>query len=78
MAEPGYIYALINPSFEGLVKVGRTTRDPESRARELSSASGVPTPFLVAYDIYTEDCSSVEEYLHALLKEQGYRVSENK
>lgn len=49
MIEPGHIYILVNPSMEGLVKIGKTTRDPESRARELSQATGVPTPFYVAF-----------------------------
>jgi hypothetical protein len=47
----GYIYILINPSLEGLIKVGKTTRDPIDHAVELSKATGVPTPFIVAYHI---------------------------
>ncbi len=78
MTGAGYIYALINPSLEGLVKVGMTTRDPTDRARELSSATGVPTPFVLAYDIYVADCSSAEAYLHTLLQRRGYRVSDNR
>src|SRR6185369_11781349 len=42
MGGPGFVYALINPSMTGLVKVGRTERDPTGRAHELSSATGVP------------------------------------
>jgi T5orf172 domain len=49
MGNPGYIYALINPSLEGLVKVGKTTTNPEKRANELSSVTGVPMQFIVAY-----------------------------
>ena len=44
MNDPGFVYALINPSMEGLVKVGKTKRDPKGRANELSGATGV-TPF---------------------------------
>jgi T5orf172 domain len=46
----GYVYILINTSFDGMIKVGRTTRDPQERARELSWATGIPTPFRVAYE----------------------------
>ena len=43
MSNSGYIYVLINNSMENLVKVGKTSRDAESRAKELSSVTGVPT-----------------------------------
>ena len=74
----GYVYVLINPSFKGLVKIGKTTRNPEIRAKELSASTGVPTEFIVAFDIYVSDCSKAEEYLHALLESKGYRLTENK
>ena len=41
----GYIYILSNPTFKELYKVGKTSRDPYERAEELSSATGIPTPF---------------------------------
>src|SRR5262249_27535580 len=62
MAEPGFVYALLNPSMPDLVKVGRTTRDPKGRADELSHATGVPTPFLVAYKRFFSDCEQAEQF----------------
>lgn len=41
MSEAGYIYVLINTAMEGIVKVGRTTRDVDQRAKELSGAPSV-------------------------------------
>jgi len=55
MTTPGYIYALVNASMPGLVKVGRTSRDPKDRAAELSGATGVATPFLVVYHEHFAD-----------------------
>ncbi len=78
MSEQGYVYALINSSLSGMVKVGKTSRDPNERAQELSSATGVPTPFSVAYQIYVSDCSGAEAYIHTYLEELGYRVNENR
>lgn len=78
MSEPGHIYVMINPSIEGLVKIGKTTRDPESRAKELSQATGVATPFYVAYSIEVEDCHSAEEYVHAVLEHKGFKRSPNR
>jgi TPR repeat protein len=78
MADAGYIYALINPSLEGLVKVGKTRRDPTHRVKELSSSTAAPTPFVLAFDVYVDNCSAAESYLHTLLAKRGYRVSENR
>lgn len=78
MSTRGYVYLLINPSMEGLVKIGKTTRDPAGRARELSAATGIPTPFVLAYDAFFADCSAAEEFVHALLEQKGYRVSSNR
>ncbi|PIY04238.1 MAG: hypothetical protein COZ20_06175 [Gallionellales bacterium CG_4_10_14_3_um_filter_54_96] len=50
MGSSGYVYVLLNQSLPGCVKIGKTTRDTATRAAELSSATGVPTPFMVAYD----------------------------
>ena len=57
----GYIYALINPSLEGLVKIGKTTRDPTDRVRELSSSTAAPTPFVLAFDVYVDPRSWADD-----------------
>jgi hypothetical protein len=64
MSNPGYIYVLMNYSMDNLIKIGKTTRDTESRAKELSSVTGVPTPFIVAFDAYFDDCCEAEAYVH--------------
>lgn len=74
----GYLYVLMNPKMDGLVKIGKTTRDTKSRAKELSTATGVPTPFVVVYEEYFEDCSKAEEFVHSLLELRGHRLSSNK
>lgn len=71
----GYVYALINPSLPGLVKVGRTDRDPISRALELSAHTGVPTPFIVAYQRFVSDCEHGEAWVHTVLERGGGRLS---
>jgi hypothetical protein len=63
----GSIYVLVNSSFPMLVKVGRTERDVAMRAAELSSGSGVPTRFVIAYERGTTDCESAEARVHELL-----------
>lgn len=76
--ENGYIYVMINSSFEGLVKIGKTTRDPNERAKELSSATGVPTPFIVVYYKSFANCNLAEKQIHKYLEESGCRVNDNR
>lgn len=64
----GYVYFLTNPSMPGLVKIGRTARDPRKRAGELTSASGVPTPFTLAGYIQSEDAVRTEAALHDAMR----------
>jgi len=68
----------MNPSMEGMVKIGKTQREPEIRAKELSSTTGVPTPFVVVYESYFVSCSEAEDFVHTSLGAKGYRVSENR
>lgn len=75
MSSKGYVYILINPSMPGLLKIGKTNRLPEDRAKELSASTGVATPFIVVYKIQVNNCDECERYIHELLEEQGYRVN---
>ncbi len=78
MENRGYIYVLANSSMPDLVKVGKTARLPSQRAQELSGVTGVPTPFIVVYEQLFEDCSIAEDYLHTILKQKGYRETDNR
>ncbi len=72
----GYVYVLINPAVPDLVKIGKTTRSPEERVRELSSATGVPTPFILIYKMFFQDCAKGEEFVHEFLSNS--RISNNR
>jgi hypothetical protein len=74
----GFLYVLVNSSMPGLIKVGKTTRLPSERVGELSGVTGVPTPFIVAYEEHFSDCDSAEQFVHAKLTEQGVRVSDSR
>lgn len=56
----GYVYILTNPAMPNMVKVGMTTDSPEARAKTLSSTTGVPQPFRVAWYASVDDCAAVE------------------
>ena len=69
----GYVYILVNTSMPGLIKVGKTERDCQKRAKEISEATGVPTPFAVAYTLFSEEYERLEDEIHRVLRE--YRVN---
>ncbi len=71
-------YALEASPLQGLIKVGKTTRHPKDRAKELSSHTGVPTPYIVAYYKKVGDCNKAERFVHSQLENNGFRVSENR
>ena len=74
----GYVYVMTNPSMEGQVKIGKTQRDPYERAKELSAATGVPTPFTVVFYKHFNDCNFAEKTIHQFLESKGYRISANR
>ncbi len=59
----------------GLVKIGMTMEDPELRAAELSSVTGIPTAFVVAIRLRVVNPRKKEKAVHELLTQLGYRVN---
>ena len=76
--EQGWIYVLVNSSMPGLAKVGRTTKPPQDRAAELSGATGVATPFVLAFDQAFADCCAAEKAIHHELERRGLRIAANR
>lgn len=74
----GYLYILINPSMDGLAKIGKTTRDPSLRSRELGSSTGVPLPFILIFHVFVSDCHAAERFVHDQLEVKGCRVATNR
>ncbi len=65
----GYIYILTNPSLPpNYLKIGKTERHPQLRVIELSLATGIPTPFEIAFLTSVSDCHKAESMVHARLK----------
>ena len=58
----------------GIVKVGRTERQPEVRSQELRT-TGVPSPFTLEHCVFVRDVVSAEQQAHALLESRGLRTS---
>ena len=74
---PGCIYVLQNKSFgNNLIKIGKTTREPDTRAYELSGGSGIPEKFHVSYACKVADCSLAEKEIHHILR--SYRSNKKR
>lgn len=63
MGVRGWVYVMTNLAMPGLVKVGFSTKDPQLRAKELDG-TGLPHPFIVAYDALLEEPRQVEMGVH--------------
>lgn len=73
----GWVYAFLNRSFTPrMYKIGETSRPPHLRAKELSSETGVPTNYEMAYFVHVLDRIQAEQIVHQYLSE--YRVAGNK
>ena len=69
MTSPGWIYVLTHPAWDklGIVKVGRTGRDPRTRAAEITSVSGLLAPATVAWCSPASDMAAAEQAVHRML-----------
>lgn len=72
----GWVYILSNPCMPNILKIGMTTNSPNIRARELSSATGVPAPFKVEAAFYSHEPLEAEKDVHERLSD--CRVSDSR
>lgn len=63
----GIIYILNNKNMPNLFKIGYTSRDVETRARELSSVTGVPGKFDIIQYWEISEANRVEKEIHKIL-----------
>ena len=68
MTNPGWVYVLTHPAWDklGMVKVGRTGRDPRTRAREITSVSGLLAFAIVAWCSPVSDMAAAEQAVHRM------------
>jgi len=74
----GYVYILSNPGMPGLLKIGMTRFDPTKRVQELSSATGVHTPFQLVYYREFHDCVAAELEIHSIFATKGLRYNDQR
>lgn len=71
-----WVYVLSNPTMPGTYKIGYTAKEPETRAKELSNATGVALPYQVEWAYHCFNGLSLEGEVHRYLDE--YRVNTNR
>ncbi len=67
-----FVYIFVNFRYQGLVKVGKTKKQPETRADELSKATGVLGYFEAVWYIEVPDCTVGEKLAHERLKQYHF------
>jgi hypothetical protein len=72
---PGWVYVLTHPAWEklGMVKIGRTGRDPRTRAAEITSVSGLLAPCKIAWCSPVSDMAAAEKAVHRMLDAKRVR-----
>lgn len=71
-----WVYVLSNASMPGALKIGYTKNNPIDRAKQLSSSTGVASPFVVEHAFQCFNAEALESELHKFFEE--YRVSNNR
>jgi hypothetical protein len=72
----GRVYILTNIAMPNLIKIGFTMNTVENRVNELSSATGVPHPYEIEFQVECRDPEFIEKSVHKNLN--NYRVNSNR
>lgn len=76
MDNSGYVYIMSNISFNiDIFKIGWSRKNPILRAKSLYT-TGLPTPFVIEYMIYTNDGQKLEKEIHSHLN--NYRLNDKR
>jgi len=71
-----WVYIMSNPTMPGYYKIGYTKNNPEERAKQISSATGVIVPMVVEWAFHCYNGFGLEQECHHKL--ENYRVSNNR
>ena len=71
-----WVYILSNPALPNMLKIGYTKNDPETRAKQISAATGVALPYKVEWAFQCFNGEQLEQEVHREL--ESYRVNQNR
>jgi hypothetical protein len=71
---PGWVYVMTHPTWDkiGMVKIGKTGRDPRKLGGEITAVSGLLAPCTIACCVPVSDMAAAEVAVHRMLG--GHRV----
>jgi hypothetical protein len=72
--EEGYLYCISNEYMPGILKIGKTSRTPESRLKEANSCTWAFPAFRIEFAKKVKDVHRKEKLLHRLLEQYTERV----
>ena len=75
LRKPQLVYVLVNPSMQGLCKIGFTRHTLYERVRQLNASSGVITPWYPVFSYKCPDGRMLESEVHRYLEDMGTRVN---
>ena len=72
---PGWVYVMTHPAWDkiGMVKIGKTGRDPRKRAGEITAVSGLLAPCTIACCVPVSDMAAAEVAVHRMLDRHRIR-----
>lgn len=73
--KPEWVYVLVNMSVPGMVKIGMTTNTVEERAKQINTATGVPTPWIPVYRFKCYGSRYLEQEIHDYLVNDRVNMS---
>ena len=71
-----WVYILSNPALPNMLKIVYTKNDPETRAKQISAATGVALPYKVEWAFQCFNGEQLEQEVHREL--ESYRVNQNR
>jgi T5orf172 domain-containing protein len=73
--KPEWIYVLMNKLCHGILKIGYTSKSIYQRVNEINSATGVISPWIIAFGYKCIDGYQLEQELHRYLENKGIRIN---
>ncbi len=71
-----YVYCASNECMSGIVKIGKTNRNPHIRIKEIGNFTGCPIPFTLNHYIKVKNSLKYETIVHNILND--FRINKNR
>lgn len=73
--KPEWIYILMNKHMPGILKIGYTSKSIYQRVSSINAATGVVSPWIIAFGYKCIDGYQLEQAIHTRLTNMGIRIN---